>query len=234
VPGPKLFMCGRRGCTEIGEPVAVKRCEVCRYRTLPWDPSKSAVLKGEAVRRFDDAIAVITNCRVLGGHGLPPQPRETWEFVFLEDGLLMRAPGKYNVTVPYSDVTTIEIGGPGERKSGGGFFGGGFGLAGAAEGILVATALNLLTTKTSIRTVICLQTSNAELFAHNGDLTPDALRMQLSPVFTLLRQRTAASATAPGEELTNTVDRLSKLAELLDRGLIDDAEFRRLKSELLG
>lgn len=72
------------------------------------------------------------------------------------------------IAVPYVNIVAFEIGGPGARKTGGGFFGGGFGGSGAAEGMLVPAALNMLTTRTKVDTVICVQTPEAELFVHNA------------------------------------------------------------------
>jgi hypothetical protein len=181
-----------------------------------------------------DALAVVQRCRVLGGHGLPPRVGEIWELVFTDDEIRLVDMALGETAVPLSDVTAIEIGGPGAKKQGGGFIGGGFGLGGAAEGMLIASALNMLTTRTSIDTVICIQTKTAELFLHHGEATPDALRMQLSPAFTVLRQRLAGGSEAhrsePGE--TGAVEQLTKLAELLDRGLIDEEEFRSLKADI--
>ena len=110
--------------------------------------------------------------------------------------------------------------------------GGGFGPEGAVTGMLVATALNMLTTSTSISTVICLQTHTAELFLHSSSQTPDQLRWHLSPVFSILRQQTAAGVATQSSE-GDVVDRLAKLADLLEKGLITDDEFAALKAGLL-
>jgi hypothetical protein len=182
------------------------------------------------------AIAVVSHCRVLGGAGLPPRVGETWNVVFTQTEMRLVDAELHETTVPYDEVTAIEIGGPGATRTGGGFFGGGFGLQGAAEGMLVASALNLLTTRTSIDTILCLQTKTAELFLLNHDETPNALRMRLSPVLTILRQREQARAEPlPRPDAPATVvDQLAKLSELLDRGLIDEDEFRKLKGQILG
>jgi hypothetical protein len=142
-----------------------------------------ALRKLEA-RRHDpaaNAIAAVRRCKVLGGHGLLPRPGETWDLIFRADDLYLRRCDVSDVveSVPYADITAIEFGGAGEAQSGGGFFGGGFGLAGAAEGMLIASALNLLSTRRTIDTVICLQTEVAELFVHDDRTRADALRIAL-------------------------------------------------------
>jgi hypothetical protein len=159
--------------------------------------------------------------------------------VFTTSALNFRNGSQDAGAVPYPEISAFEIGGPGARRSGGGFAGGGFGVAGAAEGMLIAAALNMMTTHTKIDTVICLQTSDAELFLHNGNEPPDALRMRLSPIFNILRKQ-ASSSHAPPAELNApaahgaVVDRLTQLGQLLDRGLITEDEFKQLKAELLG
>jgi hypothetical protein len=192
--------------------------------------------RGEA---YEGALATVSECRVLGGHGLPPNAGETWELIFTADELrLFHALFEDVAVVPYADVTAIEIGGPGRTQTGGGFIGGGFGVEGAAEGMLVAAALNMLTTRTKIDTVICVQTRSAELFFHHGGMTPDALRMVLSPVFTRLRQQsaapTAADAEDPNGQHVDVVDRLAKLADLHASGALSNEEFSAAKTKLLG
>lgn len=178
-----------------------------------------------------DAVAVVRGCRVLGGHGLPPEVGQSWNLIFKEAELLV-VRDEVIAQVPYADIMAIEIGGPGAQRHGGGFFGGGFGVAGAAEGMLVASALNLLTTHTTINTVLCLKTKSAELFLHISSQTPDALRMFLSPVFTILRRQQLAQAA--GQDVgEDRVDRLAKLAGLLEKDLITREEFDRLKADLM-
>jgi hypothetical protein len=138
------------------------------------------------------------------------------------------------VFVPYREVTTLEIGGPGATRSGGGFIGGGFGLEGAAEGMLIASALNALTRRTRIDTVLCVQSTSSELFFHISDETLDALRRRLSPAFTAIRQQQQSPLplAAPRAQ-TDVVTRLEALAVLLDRELLTRAEFDELKKQVL-
>jgi len=180
---------------------------------------------------YGEAIALVSQCRMLGGHGFSARAGEVWDLVFAQEALKLRnALSGEVVEIDYRDLTAIEIGGPGATKSGGGFFGGGFGLAGAAEGMLIATALNLLTTRTGIDTVICLQTRSAELFFHHGKTAPDALRIRLSPVFSRLRQQQAQDRSAP----LDLVGQLAQLAELHRSGALTDEELAQAKNKLLG
>jgi hypothetical protein len=180
-------------------------------------------------------IARVQNCRVLGGHGTPPRTGESWELVFTAEALHLLKLDADETVVPYEDVTAFEIGGRGAQSTGGGFIGGGFGVQGAAEGMLIASALNLMSRRTTVDTVICIQTNTAELFLHHDRATPNALRMLLSPVFTILRQQPPAPSEIPAIATVQAdpIDRLAKLAELLDRGMITDEEFRKLKADIV-
>jgi hypothetical protein len=184
--------------------------------------AQTAIDRGERAASdpiYGGAIAFVPRCRMLGGHGFSARVGEVWDLVFAEEALKLRNVGSGEVVeIDYPELTAIEIGGPGGTRSGGGFFGGGFGLAGAAEGMLIATALNMLTTRTSIDTVICLQTQSAELFFHHGETAPDALRIRLSPVFSRLRQQQARGTSPP----IDLAGQLAQLAELHRAGALTD------------
>jgi hypothetical protein len=213
----------QRRCDEL---LAVARASLQRVE---------AADRRSLTNQYRDAVAVVSRCRVLGGSGLPPKPSAIWELVFTDDAIRLVDIVGNEVIVPFSDVTAIEIGGPGARQSGGGFAGGGFGLAGAAEGMLIATALNLLTKRTSIDTLICIQTTTAELFLHHSEATPDSLRIRLSQVFTVLRRQHARPRESGhgGDAQMGAVEQLTSLATMLERGLITNEEFQNLKADVL-
>jgi len=179
------------------------------------------------------AMAVVPSCKVIGVSGFDDLPiGAACEVIFRQDEVaLLRLSDLREVVAPWSGLV-LEIGGAGAIRSGGGFIGGGFGLAGAAVGMLTASALNSITTKTGIDTVLHLQTPDAELFLHHDEVPPEALRRALSPVFTKLRQ---AESAAPGMSGggDHVIDRLHKLADLRDRGVVTEEEFSRLKADLL-
>ena len=84
-----------------------------------------------------------TPCTYLGGHGYPFTVRGVYTLAFAADDLrVMDAAGEAAV-LPYADLVSVDVGGPGKTTTGGGFFGGGFGLVGAAEGMAIATVLNV-------------------------------------------------------------------------------------------
>jgi hypothetical protein len=184
------------------------------------------------------ALAVIGDCHVLGGSGVVFFAGETLSLIFRDDELLVRSVGGREQRIAYDAISALEIGGPGVQRSGGGFYGGGFGLSDAVEGMLVASALNMLTTRTKVTTVICVQTADAELFVRHTTLTPDGLRIHLSAVFVTLRGRPHQTSGLPQQaaepQADDVISKLATLSGLLDRGLIDRTEFDRLKGQTLG
>jgi hypothetical protein len=118
-------------------------------------------------------------------------------------------------------------------KSGGGFVGGGFGAVGALQGMAVAAVLNALTTRTKITTVLRIQSPASELFLLNTQMTPGQLRMHLSRPLGAIRAARAVPAAPPGASISSPVDELTRLASMLEKGLLTREEFDLLKARLL-
>jgi hypothetical protein len=103
-------------------------------------------------------LAAVSGAVFLGGFcpdaGLAA--RSAYDLRFQGDRLAVYPAGKpaQQTALAYADITSVEIGGPGLVRSGGGFIGGGLGAAGAAEGIAIAAVLNALTRRTRITTII--------------------------------------------------------------------------------
>ncbi len=166
---------------------------------------------------------------------------ERYDVRFLGDRLVVVPCRQAEVLadVPYSEVEDVEIGGPGLVRTGGGFVGGGFGARGAIEGMAIAAVLNGLTTRTSIKTVVRIQGAACELFLLHTKATPEQLRIELSRPLGAIRsaratevpagslQHVAATSASPVEELT-------KLAAMLESGLLTHEEFDLMKAKLLG
>ena len=180
---------------------------------------------------------------VLAAAGVSFAAGATCVLRFDANGLGMLQPAQKRVTFwPYSEVHALELGGPGmvQTQTGGGFIGGGFGIAGAAEGMLAAAALNALTKrkKTSITTLIVLKTTTSEVVFLNQRVTPEKLQLDLTPAFLRLRMAHAAAAEAPALPPASGVPadpvvRLRELAALVKEGIITDQEFQDAKKRIL-
>lgn len=174
----------------------------------------------------------MTGCVLESGYNLSPfRVNMRGNFYFVQDRLIIvdKATMEMVGQFPYASMIALRVGGPGAVTTGGGFMGGGFGLKGAAEGMLFAYALNSLTTRTTIRTVIEVQDSARDLvWSHNG-ATPQRFEQLLIPVRARLRE-CAYNHTMDNE---NPSERLNKLNALHDAHQIDDAEFERTRRQIL-
>lgn len=130
----------------------------------------------------------LTGCAYLGGCNYPIAVGDSAALCFGEIELLVQLDDGTSFTLPYIELAGMDISGPGTLTSGGGFTGGGFGVAGALEGMAVAGILNALTTKSKIHTFVGLTTNIGELHFHYGQMEPSALRIALASVYTTLRR----------------------------------------------
>jgi len=196
----------------------------------------------ELVELDSHSLGCLRQVALLGGYA-PDASIVIGEFYdvrFLDDRLAIFPVGswKARAELPYSEIEDVEIGGPGLVRSGGGFIGGGFGAVGALEGMAVASVLNALTTRTSITTIIRVQGRNCELFLLHRRSTPEQLRIEMSRALGAIRAtRSAARQDDHSDKRTpgvsSPVEQLTKLADMLQAGLVTREEFDQLKAKLL-
>jgi hypothetical protein len=180
-----------------------------------------------------EILTSVPKCILLGGHGYSEDliPRTTVDLYFASEGLwVTRAgTGTPEIQCPYSEAAAIDFSGPGKITKGGGFFGGGFGVKGAVEGMAIAAVLNSITTKSEIRSVIRWEAQTMEAFFFTDTATPGDLRIQFSPVLSRIK-RSAPQLVRPDDPL----DRLERLAKLHQEGSLSDEEFSAMKRQLIG
>jgi Short C-terminal domain len=199
------------------------------------DAEQGQVRPAELEELDGRTLVCLPQMALLGGYApdAPIAVGRQYDARFLQDRLVICGCGYSNVLagVLYSEIEDVEIGGPGLVKSGGGFIGGGFGAVGALEGMAVAAVLNTLTTRTTITTVVRIQATNCELFLLWTKATPAQLRIELSrPLGAIRAARTADQVPARS---ASPVAELSKLADMLQAGLLTREEFDQLKAKLL-
>lgn len=151
--------------------------------------------------------------------------------MFAQDEAVVSGPeaqDEHSLRLAYSELSSLSIGGPGAIREGGGFVGGGFGLEGFAIGAAAASVLNAATTKSRIETLIGLQDPAGELIFLCTTINPRRLELQLSRPRAIVRFN-----GAHGHLQADVATQLTKLASLLDRGLLERAEFDALKRQLL-
>jgi hypothetical protein len=212
-----------------------READAARLRAQDADSREVAELEARA-------LLSLRGVAYLGGY-VPDSaitPGGLYDVLFLEDRLVVSAhrQAKVITEVPYSQVEDVEIGGPGLVKTGR-FVGGGFGVTGAVQGIAIAAVLNTLTTRTSIKTVMRMQATNCELFLLHTRLTPEQLRIAMSRPLGAIRSARATQTTGgtqhePPVAAPSPVQELTKLADMLEKGLLTREEFDIMKAKLLG
>jgi hypothetical protein len=216
--------------------LGAREADMARLRTRDADSREAAELEARA-------LVSLRGVAYLGGY-VPEAaitPGGLYDVLFLEDRLVAFAYRQVKVLVEvlYSQVEDVEIGGPGLVKTGGGFVGGGFGVSGAVEGIAIAAVLNAMTTRTSVKTVMRIQGTNCELFLLHTKLTPEQLRIAMSrPLGAIRSARVPRAAGRTQHEAPfaapSPVEELTRLADMLEKGLLTREEFDMMKAKLLG
>jgi hypothetical protein len=215
--------------------LGAREADAARLRTRDADSREVNELEARA-------LLSLRGVAYLGGYVQESAITPGWlyDVLFLEDRMVVSAhrQAKVLAEVPYSQVEDVEIGGPGLVKTGGGFVGGGFGVSGAVEGMAIAAVLNTLTTRTSVKTVVRIQGTSCELFLLHTRLTPEQLRISMSRPLGAIRSARATQAAGGTQHAPiaapSPVQELTKLADLLEKGLLTRDEFDLMKAKLLG
>jgi hypothetical protein len=215
--------------------------------------------KREAGRRAADALAALAGeslccLRVTfnGGSGEVPLAKgQAYDVRFLGDRIMVCPPSSASVLVelPYQDVETVEVSGSSPGRSPGELLGltAAVALLGALLGFLVLGLLGLflgavifgLATaalgagSTKIETIVRIRAANAELYFLDTQKRQDALRVELSEPLRALGNARAARDERAEPTSESISDQLSKLAALLQQGLITRDEFEHLKAKLI-
>lgn len=186
---------------------------------------------------------LIPSCKYLGGAFVPLVDDAVYGLLASENVIDVVVPKSKDQAVlhtfPASPSLTVEFGGPGLVTSGGGWSSWGYGLTATLEGAAIASALNRLTTRQSITSIIAIADDHSEAFFLNNQLTPAQLRRALSPIFVSLRRDARGAGNEAATEPTtlppddSLVTKLERLGSLHERGVLDDSEFKTAKAALL-
>jgi hypothetical protein len=157
---------------------------------------------------------------------VPWTPGNRQSLFFAQSGLAIKTD-----SVPqyfeYNRISEIELSGRGRLTKNAGIFGGGFGLGGAAEGMLAAAAINRLTTKSWMETFVWISGDRFEMFFHHAEMTPGDLRIALSPVLPRL------GTARPEASSDDVAQQLSKMGDMFSEGLLTAEEFASAKARIL-
>jgi predicted RNA-binding Zn-ribbon protein involved in translation (DUF1610 family) len=171
--------CKWRGGWREWKPSAIAGLELDDSLSALYGKNAATALSDARRRRIDGSILSVTGVSGLTtGAGRVLFERESVTLVIAD---LTR-----RLQLDYADITSLQIGGRGDvaTTSGGGWSGGGFGAKGIAEGVVIASVLNSLTTKTahSIETILHLHWHTGSLTLLNTKFLPQQWASLLAPV----------------------------------------------------
>jgi len=203
------------------------------------------------------SLSCLRRVTFTGGSGdLPLAKGQACDLRFLRDRIMVSPPGSPEaiVEVPYRDAETVEIGGTGQdNKLTGELLALILGLAliGAVLGLFVLGLLGLLlgallfgligalagASSTKTEAIVRIRCRDGELHFLYAGQRPDALRTELSEPLEAVRRARAEPASDTDEPAQlppgSIPDQLTKLASLLQQGLINRDEFEHLKAKLI-
>jgi hypothetical protein len=189
-------------------------------------------------RRGSGLGRVYRDLTVVGGYGWSPSAGTRVTVGLGSDRLIIASvPLTEPITIKYKNLLSFEFLG-GAVTTGGGFFGGGFGVKGAVEGMVVASVLNALTTKTKVNSLVRISGRDGETVLHVANQMPATLRSWFAPAVNAVSA--ANSPTTRHDqgmirpEQDDVVAKLERLAALHDAGHLTDDEFGAAKAALLG
>jgi hypothetical protein len=183
-----------------------------------------------------DASALVNLLAVtfVGGYGgeqtlVAGQP---YDLRFFSDLLAITQPRQTGTVAElrYEEIEALEVGGPGLVSGMSRGQQAGMTLAFGVIGAAIAY------TDTKIQTLVRIQTQGSELHFLCSTITPEALRVQLSRPLGAIRSSHGGQPPPGASQVSEpaaAIAELSRLASLLEAGLLTRAEFDRLKAQLL-
>lgn len=154
---------------------------------------------------------------------------QMYDLRFLEDRLSVSRRSSLTAVAEcsYADVQEVEVAGPGPVRKWSTEQQVMLRLAFGITGALMAYG------STRIKTFVRIQTADSELFFLHTTMLPEDLRIHLSRGIGAVREAQASATNSGGNDPVSLVDELSRLAGLLDSGLLTRDEFDQLKAKLL-
>ena len=190
---------------------AIQERFICDLRSKAGHEPVVARVLGRGLPGLHEGSAVLVTCQASSLHISTLRPQ-------------------FDLPIEFASLKKVEVSGPGKTVTGATVMGGGVGWEGIAEGILIASVLSALSTRTRVETYLTIRFDETEVVVQAAKLTPLELRLILSPAILAAEAATARPKAQPNESLSGELQRLAKL---LQDGLLTLDEFAQAKSALL-
>jgi hypothetical protein len=238
--GARVFPEGPSGWAQAwlafgeGDPAAA-RAYVAK---LSSSSTKEGYASNRAALDALSLLAKISNLELIGGFGTDSLNLGShYDLYFTFDTVVVAETASATTmgTLDYVDLLALKVDGPGAVTTGGGFIGGGFGVTGAVEGMIVASVLNAITTRKTVQTIVEVQDTHRDMLFLHTTHTPDRMRAMLKPVEARLRtyKRSADSNQRQEVQEVDPLARLERLVALHGSGALTQSEFETAKQRIL-
>lgn len=191
----------------------------------------------ESIDSASTEVAILVASTLIGGWNVPFSIGTQFTLVTTSKDIRLTPTGPSGppAAYPLTEMISLEFGGPGLQVQGGGFIGGGFGVKGAAEGIVAAELLNRLTTKTTLNSQINIVMKERGLLLHSAMITPEQLGIKFAAAVGRIatRRRVEADNTPTIDARDRLVAQLERLANLYRSGALTNEEYTQAKARLL-
>jgi hypothetical protein len=222
-------------------------------RVLPWMGTRSQIEALEGIldywRSADHSVSIPSQITIsspvkyLGGAGTTLMPQCLGTLWITATGFAIKS-GEMTWARSIGELTGLQIGGQGIYTTGGGWFGGGVGFAGAIQGAALAGIMNALETRVHNDCLMRLSFEDAELNFQILDITPRDLELQLTLIRIHLEKNLGLTSTSTlglsgtvrtsGKRVDKDLkSRLQELKTAFDEGLLSNSEYEAKRSKLL-
>lgn len=190
---------------------------------------RERIEKKERIARIDqeNTIGKRIYVRLLGSTSLhQKEDAQLTLWVSENEIVLTDENSSFEKRIPMNSIAKMDISGPGKVTTNMGVVGGGIGAEGVLEGVAAAAAINALTTRTTVKTVLHVATDNSELWLLSK-AAPETLRMILSRAFLIVEGN-----SLPVRQ-SSLAQEIMGLAKLKDQGVLTEEEYVRAKSSII-
>jgi len=212
-------------------------CSVCGTSVGGFGVDAWTWAQGQKTNPGDAESRQVDNMVLAASGGSRIRSGSSCTIYFEVDGITITpAMGQEPERLSYAEVVALQITGSTTRRNAG-VIGGGFGLEGMAEGMMMAGVINMLSTRKEMYSVLRIATTSSEYVLVSHSVDHGVLNMMLTPVHPRIRTAQAKPAVsvnpAAPSATTSVADELTKLAKLRDDGVLTLTEFEQEKARLL-
>jgi len=210
---------------------AKNRREMQEQKVHKEQAEKQNKINGEIEKAQSDFAFGPLSAKIIGGSGYTFVKNQPINLGISASSLIiLKKETLERIEINFDGINELEISGPGTVTTSAGVVGGGFGLEGFLKGAVAASIINAATTKSSTNTFIRVLSKTGEIYLHTTEMEPAILKMNFSPAFVSLANRSKRATANSGVGIAEEIERHQKL---LKDGTISQEEFDTAKKKII-